>query len=105
MKEENIPGLTHSQNQQLLSLFHNHETIEVVTLYGSRAKGNFKVGSDIDLSIEGRELTTSWLLDFSLQVDDLLLPYEFDLVIFKHIDNLDLKEHINRVGKIIYKKD
>lgn len=104
MIKDLIPGLTPSQNQQLIELFCNQSVIESVTLYGSRAKGNFKPGSDIDLSFKGEGLTMSWLLDLSLLVDDLLLPYEFDLTIFSHIENSDLREHIERVGKVIYEK-
>ena len=79
--------------------------VETVILYGSRAKGNYKPGSDIDLTFKGNNLNVNMLNKISLQFDDLLLPYTFDLSVFDQIDNKELVDHIERVGKIFYQKE
>jgi predicted nucleotidyltransferase len=100
-----IPGIGKNNNHQLIELFKAEQNIAEVILYGSRAKGTYKPGSDIDLTIKGDKLTTTWLLELSVKIDNLLMPYEVDLSIFKHIDNPDLVEHINRVGMVVFKHE
>lgn len=71
-------------------------------IYGSRAKGNYKNGSDIDLTLKGNHLNLSLLNQIANELDDLMLPYTFDLSIYSHISNEALIEHIDRVGKLFY---
>lgn len=104
-KINDIAGLSCGEMDRMQSIFSNEPLISKIILYGSRAKGTHRPGSDIDLAIKGRGLTTGWLMDVSLKIDDLLLPYEVDLSIFEHIDNPDLIEHINRVGKVIFSNE
>jgi len=101
-KQNNIEGIGFSEMEQLMAVFEVESSITEVVLYGSRAKGNYRPGSDIDLTLKGNALTTGWLMELSVKIDDLLLPYEVDLSIFEHIDNLDLIDHIDRVGKVIF---
>lgn len=80
--------------------------IEKVLLYGSRAKGNYRNGSDIDFTLVGKNLN----LDNSVyplmeELDELYLPYSFDISIINHIDNLALIQHIKEEGKIFYQKE
>ena len=75
-----------------------YSSVEKAILYGSRAKGNFRIGSDIDLCLVGKNLTTNDLLKIENDIDDLLLPYSFDISIFHQIANQDLIDHIERVG-------
>lgn len=79
--------------------------VETVIIYGSRAKENYRPGSDIDLTFKGNNLNLGILNKISLQIDDLLLPYTFDLSVFDHIDNDDLLDHIERVGKVFYQRE
>lgn len=88
--------------QKILSGF---PQVETVIIYGSRAKGNYKPGSDIDLTFKGNNLNLNILNKISLQFDDLLLPCTFDLSVFDQIDNKELVNHIERVGKIFYQKE
>ncbi|MBT1070928.1 nucleotidyltransferase domain-containing protein [Pelotalea chapellei] len=79
------------------------EQIQTATLYGSRAKGNFKPGSDIDLTLTtAGELPKSFLNDVSIALDDLDLPYSFDLSLLHKINNSNLIDHIHRVGVEFY---
>lgn len=88
--------------EKIISVFRGFPLITEVIIYGSRAKNICNPGSDIDLTIKGEKLTLKELNRISIALDDLLLPYTFDLSIYQHIDNHDLLEHIARVGKIFY---
>jgi predicted nucleotidyltransferase len=74
-------------------------------LYGSRAKGNFKPGSDVDLSLMGAEVTHSLLGQIQGELEDGLLPYRFDLSIFSQITHAALIDHIRRIGVVFYEKN
>ena len=89
----------------MIEIFKAEQNITEIILYGSRAKDTYKPGSDIDLTFKGDKLTTVWLLELNVKIDDLLMPYEVDLSIFDHIDNLDLVDHINRVGMVVFKHE
>jgi predicted nucleotidyltransferase len=102
MIPENNCGLNQKIQQELCQVFNKYKKINKVILYGSRAKGNFKSGSDIDLTIESPSMTISELLQIENAIDDLLLPYKIDLSLFHLIDNSDLIEHIHRVGILFY---
>jgi uncharacterized protein len=79
--------------------------VEKAVLYGSRAKGNYRNGSDIDLTLYGgRGLTVNVLGKIMEALDDLLLPYTFDLSVFNDIDDPDVAGHIRRVGVVFYEK-
>jgi len=99
-------GLPVSAVEEIKSVFSRYPQVDRVTLYGSRAKGSYKNGSDIDLTVHGRaDLTLNVLFRILDDLDDLLLPYTFDLSIFQDIDNPDLLAHIRRVGVTFYQKD
>ncbi|VAW53805.1 hypothetical protein MNBD_GAMMA06-51 [hydrothermal vent metagenome] len=95
-------GLNKNTIDKIQSVFVTFSEIEEVIIYGSRAKGTQKKGSDIDLTIKGEKLNFSLLNKLDRQLDDLLLPYQIDLSLFDNIDNADLVSHINRVGKRFY---
>lgn len=95
-------GIKDSEFELLQAVFRKHENIEKVVLYGSRAKGNYKPFSDVDITLFGEKLTRSDLNRIALDIDDLLLPYQFDISIFKSLKNKDLIDHILRVGIVVY---
>lgn len=96
-------GLQQKHIDAINACFAQYPQIEQVILYGSRAKGNYKNGSDIDLTIVG-DLDYNSLLKLENQLDDLLLPYKMDLSLKHKITNPDLLNHIERVGKVFYEK-
>ncbi len=73
-------------------------------LYGSWAKGNFKPGSDIDLALHGAGLSWKDLDDIDFELDDLLLPYMIDLLIFDQLNHAGLREHIERIRVVFYQR-
>ena len=97
-------GLKDTVIEQIQAVFAKHEYVEEVILYGSRAKGNHKPASDIDLTIKGKDLNLSILYKIENELDDLLLPYTIDLSLFQQLSNPDLVDHIQRVGQVFYQK-
>ncbi len=79
--------------------------VKQAILYGSRAKGHYKNGSDIDLTLlGGDDLTREVLYRIMDEIDELLLPYTFDLSILREIDDPDVIEHIQREGVVFYEQ-
>lgn len=98
-------GLNNKAINQIRQVFSKYPEVEKVLLYGSRAKGNFKPGSDIDLTFVGDLLSQSILNKIEDDIDDLLLPYNFDLSILKNVSNPDFIAHVNRVGIVFYERE
>ncbi len=97
-------GLSNMSIEKILEVFRANSEIKEAVIFGSRAKGNYREGSDVDITLKGEQLTFDKLLRIESQLEDKFLPYKFDLSIFKNIDNKELIEHINRVGKIFYNR-
>lgn len=91
-------GLPNSTIDSIKDVINKHSKIEKIILYGSRAKGNYKPGSDIDLTLVAPTMELTELLKIETELDDLMLPYKIDLSLFHMIDNPELIEHIKRVG-------
>lgn len=89
---------------EIIQIFKEHEHIEKAILFGSRAKGTHKPGSDIDIALNGENLNLKDILSMQNRLDDLDQPYFFDLVIMSSITEDGLKQHIERVGVEIYSK-
>lgn len=98
-------GLTNNDIAGIRSVFGKFPQIDQAILYGSRAKGNYKIGSDIDIVLKGKGIDLSLLANINSQLDDLLIPYKVDLFLFDKIKNMDLIDHINRVGQRIFARD
>ncbi len=97
-------GLKEDYISKINNTFAYFPEVEEVIIYGSRAKGNNKNGSDIDLVITKGDVDFTQFNKITEKLDDLLLPYQIDLSLYSLIDNPDLKEHIKRAGKIFYRK-
>ena len=98
-------GLTDVELSKLHGAFSQCTDIEEVVLYGSRAKGNYRPFSDVDITLMGGTLTHNKRNRLSMDIDDLLLPYQFDISIFHTLTNPDLIDHIKRIGITIYHKE
>lgn len=95
-------GLEESTIDQINTVLAQYPQVERAILYGSRAKGNYKPGSDIDLTLTGDKVDLSLLHKIEIELDDLLLPYTIDLSAYHHLSNPDLIDHIDRVGQLFY---
>jgi len=97
-------GLPDASIDRIKGVLASHPEVERTILYGSRAKGNFKPGSDIDLALAGENVSHDLLLKISAELDDLLLPWMIDLLILSDLDHQPLLEHIARVGITFYER-
>ncbi len=96
-------GLKANIIEGIREVFAKTGPIEKAIIYGSRAIGNYKVGSDIDITLVGSHLTLDDLLRIETELDNLFLPYKIDLSLFHQIENSDLVDHIHRRGVEFYK--
>ena len=97
-------GLPPMTVEKIGDVLARHPHVEKAVLYGSRAKGNYKNGSDIDLTLDGNGLGHDDLLKIMGELDDLLLPYTMDLSLFTSLTHPELIDHIRRVGVVFYEK-
>ena len=97
-------GMKANDMEKIRMIFRNYSNVEQVILYGSRAKGNYKTYSDIDITLIGTNLNLTLQQKIENDLDDLLLPYKFDVSVFHKIENQDLIAHINQVGKVVFTK-
>lgn len=95
-------GLSDDAIAKINSVFSRHTAVTKVILFGSRAKGNYKEGSDIDLALFGKHMDHHTLNQIAQELDDLMLPYKIDTVVYDDLTSPELKEHINSVGKNFY---
>lgn len=97
----NTYGITPFSYDLLLNSFSNFDDINEVILFGSRAKGNYKNGSDIDIAVITDRYET--ILKLSTYLNQVApIPYTIDVAMYNTLDN-NIKEHIQRIGKTIYK--
>lgn len=97
-------GLSEQTIESICAVLAKYPSVEKAVLYGSRAKGDFKPGSDIDLSLHGTGLSLRELESIDSELDELLLPYGIDLLIFDTLSHAGLREHIERVGVVMYQR-
>lgn len=94
-------GLSEINGKRIMDVFSRFSEVQEAVLFGSRAKGNYRQGSDIDIAVKGtvsKDVLSALLVAF----DETVLPYFVDIVVYDHIKNIALKEHIDRVGICIY---
>lgn len=98
-----IAGLTQQQINVIIGEVLNIPEIERVAVFGSRAMGNQKPGSDVDLAIWGKNIDHSQAIALSIRLNQYTnLPYKFDVVTFDRITEPELKKHIEEFGMVIY---
>ena len=98
-------GLSKTDIDKINEVFIRFSDVEEVLIFGSRAKGNYKKGSDIDLALKGKKIDDSITSNIhAVLEEEIPLPYKFDVVNYSSISNPDFTSHINRVGVVFYKK-
>ena len=97
-------GITEKSYALIQETLKKFPEIEKAIIFGCRAMGNYKRGSDIDLVITGRDATGLTALNLSsLLNEELPIPYKFDIISYNQINNKELKKHIDTEGKIFLK--
>ena len=98
-------GLSDYTLQTMETLLKNYPAIRSVTLYGSRARGSFRPGSDIDITLHTDEtFTHKEILQLRDRFDESDMPYFVDVSIYDKLNNPDLKAHIRRTGQPLYQR-
>lgn len=97
-------GLSKKTIDDLQSIFYKHSNIDKVIIFGSRAKGTFREGSDIDFALVGKSVSLSQKLDILNQAEDLGIFYKIDLLDYNKQKNTPIGEHIDRVGKCFWSR-
>lgn len=98
-------GLKESDILQICSTLALHNEVDEAILFGSRAKGTYKKGSDVDIALKGNSINLSTINSISFTLnEESLMPYKFDILNFQTLQNQELINHIKRVGVCFYKK-
>ncbi len=100
-----ICGLPETTITTMHTILKKYPNVEKAILYGSRAKGDYKNGSDIDLTFIGENINYDDLVHIAGEFDESNIIYTVDVSIFNDIDNLALRDHIHRVGMVFYERD
>jgi uncharacterized protein len=103
ISDENKFGLTERSIQTISEIFEKYPVIEEVVVFGSRAMGNYKLGSDLDLAIMNIGVDDKTIMRLKNDFEDSSLPISVDLVNFPQLKHPDFIEHIERVGKVFYR--
>jgi len=99
-------GLTEADLDVIVTAVAAYESVEDLVLFGSRAKGSYKRGSDVDLALKGDALTYDDVVQIEFELNENRpLPYKFDVVDYQRLDNPELKSHIDRVGVNLYHRE
>jgi len=97
-------GLKNKDIQAIKKILANYDQVASGFIFGSRAKGNFRPGSDVDIALKGARINPKVIIKISSELNEqTTMPYHFDVLNYKSIRNGDLLSHIDRVGKKFYK--
>lgn len=98
-------GLSDKTLETVRAILATCPELEKALVYGSRAMGNYRTGSDIDITLIGAQLNMDMLFKLVRLFDESNLPYMVDLSIMANINNPNLIDHIKRVGQVLYQQD
>jgi predicted nucleotidyltransferase len=98
-------GLSDQTLETVRDILASCPEVEKALVYGSRAMGNYRTGSDIDITLIGAQLSMDMLFKLVRLFDESNLPYMVDLSIMANINNPNLSDHIERVGQVLYQRD
>ena len=97
-------GLSESTVERIRGVLAHFPEVEKAVLYGSRAKGTHRPGSDVDLALYGSDVGSTQLARIDEALDDLMLPYQMDLSLFASLTHPNLLDHIRRVGVPLHER-
>lgn len=95
-------GLGTEERSKIRGVLARFREVERAVIYGSRAKGCYKKGSDIDLCLRGEGLDLKVLYQIGDALDGLDMPYKFDVCLHSYLDDPEFIGHVERVGKVFY---
>ena len=93
-------GLLARDITEMRSVFNKYPDIEAVMIFGSRALGNYKKGSDVDIAVKGRNLDDAMIRAIAFELnEETQIPYFFDVLHYEALTNDALRQHIDEFGK------
>jgi predicted nucleotidyltransferase len=96
-------GLTENDIAAIIEILSRVPHVEKAYIFGSRAKGNYKLGSDVDIALKGKKLTFNDITQISFLLnEETNMPYKFDVLNYHSINEPALTEHIDRAGIVFY---
>jgi predicted nucleotidyltransferase len=99
-------GLSDADIAIIRDVLANYPQVNEGIIFGSRAKGNYSNGSDVDIALKGDEVDYNLVLKISAELnEETVLPYRFDIVDYHSIESVELMNHIDRVGIAFYKSE
>ena len=99
-------GLRRQDIAEIINIFRQFPAVEEAWIFGSRAKGTYKKGSDIDIAIKGREIDHKLVMALSSRFnEETSMPYFFDIVHYDALTDPELRAHIDRVGKRFFLRE
>jgi predicted nucleotidyltransferase len=101
MQSSLIPGISEQIVNEIRGVLVNHPNVVRARIFGSRAKGVYRSNSDIDIAVDGN-VTPLEASIIKGDLEELSCPVFFDVVSYQSISNADLREHIDRVGVVMY---
>jgi predicted nucleotidyltransferase len=96
-------GISEATLEEILTVFRENSHVEEVILFGSRAKGTYRPGSDIDLALKGKDLTFQEFIKLLIKLDELEILYKIDAINYQTIKSQALLDHISWVGVCLLK--
>ncbi len=98
-------GITDGDLQNIVLVLTKFPEVEHAIIFGSRAKGNYKSGSDVDIALKGKNISFLTVARINAILnEETSMPYKFDVLNCETITNIELLEHIDRIGMEIYAK-
>jgi predicted nucleotidyltransferase len=91
-------GLPQNTIEKIVNLLKSAPEVESIKFFGSRSLGTFKEGSDIDIALFGKKITSQVLRSLLIRYYDLNIPYKLDLLHYESLTNAELKKHIDQYG-------
>ncbi len=101
--DNNRFGFKNGDLEIIIKIIDSYKAVDKAVVFGSRAKGNYKQGSDVDLALFTNDKNIAPKISFKLN-EESLMPYKFDVVDYNTLNHPEFIDHINRVGVVIYEK-
>ena len=96
-------GLRDDDIAAIVAVLARYPSVQTAVIFGSRAKGNYKQGSDVDIALQGEGMGNAVAADVAYALnEETIMPYVFDVLNYHAITNADLIAHIDRVGRPFY---
>lgn len=99
IETDNFFGLLQNDLNSIIAVITQYPEVTEAVFFGSRVKGIYRTGSDVDIALKGKKMNAEIITKISYQLnEETTMPYKFDILNYNTIRNSDLAAHINRLG-------